>query len=54
VADEVVLELAGRELRIASPDTVFFSEPRETRLDLARYYLAIADDDPGAQASFGF
>jgi DNA primase len=40
---EVVLEVAGRELRITSPDKVFFSERGETKLDLVRYYLAVAE-----------
>jgi DNA ligase D len=38
-----VLEVAGRELTITSPDKVFFSERRETKLDLVRYYLAVAE-----------
>src|SRR5436309_15124685 len=41
VADEHVLEVAGREVAITSPDKVFFSERGETKLDLARYYLAV-------------
>jgi DNA ligase D len=43
VPDEQVLEVAGRELRITSPDKVFFSERGETKLDLVRYYLAVAE-----------
>jgi DNA ligase D len=43
VAGEVVLEVAGRELRITSPARVFFSERGETKLDLARYYLAVGE-----------
>ena len=39
----VVLEVAGRELTITSPEKVFFSERGETKLDLARYYLAVAE-----------
>jgi DNA ligase D len=37
------LELAGREVRISSPDKVFFAERGETKLDLVRYYEAIAE-----------
>ena len=33
-----VLEVAGREVRITSPDKVFFAERGETKLDLVRYY----------------
>ena len=38
-----MLEVAGRELTITSPDKVFFSERQETKLDLVRYYLAVAE-----------
>ena len=41
MAEEVVLEAAGREVPITSPDKIFFSERGETKLDLARYYLAV-------------
>jgi DNA ligase D len=42
--DEVeVLEVAGRQVRITSPGKVFFPERGETKLDLARYYLAVAE-----------
>jgi DNA ligase D len=42
VGDEV-LEVAGREVEVTSPDKVFFSERGETKLDLVRYYLAVAE-----------
>ena len=38
--DAQVLELAGHEVRITSPDKVFFSERGETKLDLVDYYAA--------------
>ncbi len=38
-----MLEVAGRELTITSPGKVFFSERGETKLDLVRYYLAVAE-----------
>jgi DNA ligase D len=41
--DAQVLELAGREVRITSPDKVLFRERGETKLDLVRYYAAVAD-----------
>jgi DNA ligase D len=41
--DETVLELAGHEVRITSPGKVLFSERRETKLDLVRYYAAIGE-----------
>jgi DNA ligase D len=43
VADEVVLEVAGRAVAVSSPDRVFFAERGETKLDLVRYYLAVAE-----------
>ena len=38
-----MLELAGREMRITSPDKLLFGERGETKLDLVRYYAAVAD-----------
>ncbi|MFL6033818.1 MAG: non-homologous end-joining DNA ligase [Gaiellaceae bacterium] len=43
MAEEHALEVAGRELAISSPGKVFFSERGETKLDLVRYYLAVAE-----------
>jgi DNA ligase D len=43
VAEEHVLDVAGRSVTITSPDKVFFSERGETKLDLVRYYLAVAE-----------
>jgi DNA ligase D len=43
VAEGHVLEVAGREITVTSPDKVFFSERAETKLDLVRYYLAVAE-----------
>ncbi len=41
--DETSIELAGREVRISSPAKVLFGERGETKLDLVRYYAAIAE-----------
>ena len=41
--DAQVLELAGREVRITSPGKVLFGERGETKLDLVRYYAAVAE-----------
>jgi DNA ligase D len=41
--DAQVLELAGREVRITSPDKVLFKERRDTKLDLVRYYAAVEE-----------
>jgi DNA ligase D len=41
--DADVIEVAGREMAVTSPDKVFFSERGDTKLDLVRYYLAVAE-----------
>src|SRR6266540_722865 len=38
-----VLEVAGREVTITNPDKVFFPGLGVTKLDLVRYYLAVAE-----------
>ena len=48
VTDEQTLDIAGHEIRISSPDKVFFTERGETKLDLVRYYLAVAEPFLGA------
>jgi DNA ligase D-like protein (predicted polymerase) len=42
-----LLSIDGREVRITHPDKLYFSQARITKLDLVRYYLAVA---PGALA----
>src|SRR6059036_4144295 len=42
-ARQVVLEVAGRQVTITNPDKVFFPRSGHTKLDLARYYLSVAD-----------
>ena len=37
------IEIAGRKVTISNPDKVFFASPGYTKLDLLRYYLAVAD-----------
>lgn len=39
----LILEVAGREVTITSPDKVVFAAGGVTKLDLVRYYLAVAD-----------
>ncbi len=41
--DATTLELAGREVRITSPDKVLFPQARATKLDLVRYYAALEE-----------
>jgi DNA ligase D len=43
VTEEHVLQVVGRDVAVTSPDKVFFSERGETKLDLVRYYLAVAE-----------
>jgi DNA ligase D len=43
VADEHVLEVAGREITVTSPTKELFSERGETKLALVDYYLAVAE-----------
>ena len=40
-SEEVVVEVAGREVRVTSPQKVFFTARSDTKLDLVRYYLAV-------------
>src|ERR1700682_600807 len=40
---EEVLEVAGREVTISNPDKVFFPKTGHTKLDLVRYYMAVAE-----------
>src|SRR5437660_5103963 len=42
-AKEEVLEVAGRQVTISNPDKVFFPKTGHTKLDLVRYYLAVAE-----------
>ena len=38
-----LLVVDGREVSVSNPDKVLFPEPKHTKLDLVRYYLAVAD-----------
>ncbi|MGZ4147638.1 MAG: DNA polymerase domain-containing protein [Actinomycetota bacterium] len=42
-ARKEVLEIAGREVAISNPDKVFFPKTGHTKMDVVRYYLAVAD-----------
>ncbi|MFF7393525.1 non-homologous end-joining DNA ligase [Streptomyces scabiei] len=41
MGEAVELEAAGRTVRLSSPDKIFFPERGFTKLDLARYYIAV-------------
>jgi len=49
-ADHELLVVDGREIAISNPRKLLFPEPKYTKLDLARYYLAVA---PGALRGAG-
>src|SRR5262245_61413489 len=42
-SEHVDLEVAGREVTITNPGKVYFPEAGITKLEIARYYLAVAD-----------
>ncbi|MFL5393496.1 MAG: non-homologous end-joining DNA ligase [Myxococcales bacterium] len=42
-ARKEILEVAGREVAVSNPDKVFFPKAGYTKLDLVRYYLAVAE-----------
>jgi DNA ligase D-like protein (predicted polymerase) len=42
-ATEEILEIAGRKVTITNPDKVFFPRTGHTKLDLVRYYIAVAE-----------
>ena len=41
--EAMVLQLAGHDVRISSPDKLYFRRADATKLDLVRYYEAVAD-----------
>src|SRR2546430_3335350 len=49
-ARKELLQIEGREIAISNPDKVFFPQRGYTKLDLVRYYLAVA---PGALRAAG-
>ncbi|MEV1007394.1 non-homologous end-joining DNA ligase [Streptomyces sp. NPDC049881] len=43
MADAMQLDVGGRTVRLSHPDRVYFPERGFTKLDLARYYIAVGD-----------
>src|SRR5262249_33537682 len=41
--EKVVLDVAGREVAVSNPAKVYFPEAGITKLDVVRYYLAVAE-----------
>src|SRR3989475_11954416 len=42
-AEPEPIVVAGHEIAVSNPHKVLFPEPKYTKLDLVRYYLAVAD-----------
>ncbi len=42
-AERVVLEVAGREVSVSNPGKVYFPEAGITKIEVVRYYLAVAE-----------
>jgi DNA ligase D-like protein (predicted polymerase) len=42
-AKKELFQIEGREVALSNPDKIFFPEPGYTKLDVARYYLAVAE-----------
>src|SRR5690348_17957701 len=42
-AARIVLDVGGREVAISNPEKVYFPEAGHPKLDVVRYYLAVAD-----------
>src|ERR671930_334676 len=42
-SEREILTIAGREVAISNPHKVLFPQARYTKLDLVRYYLAVAE-----------
>ncbi|MGH3245470.1 MAG: DNA polymerase domain-containing protein, partial [Trebonia sp.] len=40
---KTIIEVAGREVSVSNPQKVYFPRTGHTKLDLVRYYLAVAD-----------
>ena len=41
-AGHEILTVGGREIAISNPNKVLFPQPGHTKLDLARYFIAVA------------
>jgi DNA ligase D len=43
MGEAVELEAGGRRVRVSNPEKVYFPEPGYTKLDVARYYVAVGE-----------
>jgi DNA ligase D-like protein (predicted polymerase) len=48
---KTVIEVAGREVTVTNPDKVYFPRAGYTKMDLIRYYLAVAEGALGGVAA---
>src|SRR5574341_2030706 len=42
-AERIVVDVAGREVAVSNPAKVYFPDAGITKLDVVRYYLAVAE-----------
>lgn len=43
MADQVFIEVGGRQVKVTHPDKVYFPEPGYTKLDVVQYYAAVSE-----------
>src|SRR5262249_43089819 len=41
--EKIILDIDGREVGVSNPSKVYFPEAKITKLDVVRYYLAVAE-----------
>jgi bifunctional non-homologous end joining protein LigD len=41
--ERVVLDVGGREVAVSNPEKLYFPEASITKLEVVRYYLAVAE-----------
>jgi bifunctional non-homologous end joining protein LigD len=41
--DAVILEVAGREVRVSNPSKIYFPQAAKTKLDLVQYFLSVSE-----------
>ena len=49
-----LLDVGGREVKVTNPGKVYWSGPGHTKLDLVRYYVAVADGALRGAGGFAF
>jgi len=41
--EQVVLEVSGRQVTVTNPNKIYFPEPKYTKIEVVRYFMAVAD-----------